>query len=232
MTHDHAPARRDAIVLLSGGIDSAVLACDLQSQGFTVHGLAFDYGQRHAVELHHAVAVADRLRAGLTVLRLPAGLFSGGQSSQVDGVAVPEGHHESESMRATIVPGRNLALLALAAARAEALGYGFVGYAAHRGDHAVYPDCRPQFAEHARAAIAASTDGRVDLVAPYLLMDKAEVVARGARVGAPLAETWSCYAGGMVHCGRCGACTERRGAFVAAGVGDPTAYLPPRTTTQ
>ncbi len=133
-------------------------------------------------------------------------------------------------MKATVVPNRNMILLALAAGWAISQKADAIAYAAHGGDHAIYPDCRPEFAEAMRHAIGLADWHRVELLRPFVTLTKADIVRRGAELGAPLGSTWSCYRGGARHCGRCGTCVERREAFALAGVPDPTDYeaaLPP-----
>jgi 7-cyano-7-deazaguanine synthase len=125
-------------------------------------------------------------------------------------------------MAATVVPNRKLILLAVAAGYAASRGAGAVAYAAHAGDHAIYPDCRPEFVAAAENAILAGCG--VELLAPFLTMTKAEIVKTGAVCGFPFEFTWSCYKGLEIHCGKCGTCVERREAFELAGVPDPTIY--------
>lgn len=213
------------VALYSGGLDSTTLLYDLRAQGHTLHALGIDYGQRHAREL----AAAERGAADLGVpyqavsLRGLLPLLAG--SSQTDpAIPVPHGHYADPTMRATVVPNRNLLLLSVAAAGAISLGADAVAYAAHAGDHPVYPDCRPAFVEAARAVLALVHYTPVALLAPYLGLTKADLVRRGTDLGVPYADTWSCYEGGALHCGRCGTCVERREAFVLAGRSDPTVY--------
>jgi 7-cyano-7-deazaguanine synthase len=216
------------VLVYSGGLDSTTLLYDLRAQGHTLHALGVDYGQRHAREL----AAAARLAAAAGVpyrtvdLRALTPLLGG--SSQTDpAVAVPLGHYADPTMRATVVPNRNLLLLSVAAAWAISQGAGAVAYAAHRGDHPVYPDCRPAFVDAARAVLALVHYTPVALLAPYLALTKADLVRRGTALGVPYGETWSCYVGGAVHCGACGTCVERRLAFIEAGTTDPTRYADP-----
>jgi 7-cyano-7-deazaguanine synthase len=129
-------------------------------------------------------------------------------------------------MRATVVPNRNMLLLAAAAAWAVSLKYDAVAIGVHRGDHAIYPDCRAEFHDAMEAALSLCDGRPVRLLRPFVALSKAEIAARAAVLGVPLAETWSCYEGGAVHCGRCGTCTERREAMFLAGVPDPTEYAP------
>ncbi len=218
--------RRKCVVLLSGGIDSTVLLYSLVAD-YECWPLTFDYGQRHDKECVAARNVCEaRNRSlllrfkylNLTCLRalLPSALTGEG--------TIPEGHYDEESMKSTVVPGRNLIFLAIAAGYAEGLGAECVAYAAHSEDHYLYPDCRPLFASEARTAIMASTDGAVMLHTPFLSMSKADIIKLGTKLTVPLKMTWSCYKGGGHHCGRCGTCMERREAFEKAGVEDPTIY--------
>lgn len=127
-------------------------------------------------------------------------------------------------MKATVVPNRNMLLIATAAAWAMSLKAASVAYGAHGGDHAIYPDCRPAFADALDQAIRLADWHEVTLERPFVGMDKTAIVRRGAELGVPFALTWSCYVGGDRHCGKCGTCVERKEAFVRAGVPDPTVY--------
>jgi 7-cyano-7-deazaguanine synthase len=138
---------------------------------------------------------------------------------------IPEGHYAAEVMKQTVVPNRNMILLAIAAGYAEGLGAGFVAYAAHAGDHYIYPDCRPEFVEAVRSAIQLATETRVQLLTPFLYWYKKDIVSWGKELGVPWKLTWSCYKGGEKHCGKCGTCIERKEAFILAGVDDPTEYV-------
>lgn len=213
------------VCLVSGGLDSCVLAASLAADGDAVRSLSVHYGQRHARELRSAEAVAARLGIPHQLLDLtPLGALLGGSSQTDSRVPVPEGHYADESMRTTVVPNRNMILLAVAVATAIGSRFDAVAYAAHAGDHPVYPDCRPEFVAALRSAVALCDWEPPLLLAPFSGLTKAEVVGRGARLGAPLDLTWSCYVGGELHCGRCGTCVERREAFQLAGVKDPTKY--------
>jgi 7-cyano-7-deazaguanine synthase len=145
------------------------------------------------------------------------------------GGAVPEGHYAEETMRVTVVPNRNAIMLAIAFGVAAAERADAVAAAVHGGDHFIYPDCRPAFVEAFEAMQRHALDGvaRISFSTPFLRMSKADIVREGARLEVPFAETWSCYKGGALHCGRCGTCVERREAFHLAGVEDPTPYEDP-----
>ena len=144
------------------------------------------------------------------------------------GVDVPEGHYTDASMAATVVPNRNAIMLSIAVGVAVSRGAGAVATAVHAGDHAIYPDCRPAFIEAIEREARIANEGFIadgfQVQAPFLLLRKDEIVRRGAALGVPFEETWSCYLGEDLHCGRCGTCVERREAFELAAVPDPTRY--------
>ncbi|KPV41512.1 7-cyano-7-deazaguanine synthase [Thiohalorhabdus denitrificans] len=217
------------LVVCSGGLDSVTLAEQVAAEGDLAGLVTFDYGQRHRKELEFARRAAERLGVGHDVVDLAAlGRHLSG-SALTDAVDVPEGHYAADNMAVTVVPNRNPILFTIAFGIANARGWDRVAAAVHGGDHFVYPDCRPEFvdafAEMERRALAGM--GEVAFHTPYVERSKADIVAAGAGLGVPFAETWSCYQGGEVHCGRCGTCVERREAFHLAGVADPTAYADP-----
>ena len=216
-----------AVLTYSGGLDSTVLLHHLRAAGHVMYALSVNYGQRHARELESAARLAGAIGvthqvADLTSIRP---LLAGGSLTSA-GIEVPDGHYEEEAMKATVVPNRNMILLSLATAWAVSLKAECVAYAAHGGDHAIYPDCRPAFADAMATAIGQADWHPVKLLRPFMTWTKADIVRRGAGLGVPFALTWSCYKGGAEHCGRCGTCIERREAFYLAGVEDPTAYAP------
>jgi 7-cyano-7-deazaguanine synthase len=199
------------VLIYSGGLDSTVLLHHLRADGHHVRALSINYGQRHGRELEAAALFAKRLGIEQRVadLRAIAPLLAG--SSLTSGnIAVPEGHYEAESMKATVVPNRNMLLLALATAWAISLKADCVAYGAHGGDHAIYPDCRPEFADAMARAIGLADWHKVELIRPFVDWSKATIVRRGVELGVPFADTWSCYVGHALHCGRCGTCIERR----------------------
>ena len=213
------------VLIHSGGMDSTVLLAHLVAEGREVHALSVDYGQRHRRELAAAAELCAHYRVSHRIadLRGVTSLFGANALTDAQ-VAVPEGHYEEASMKATVVPNRNMLLIATAAAWAMALKAGAVAYGAHGGDHAIYPDCRPAFAEALDKAIRLADWHEVSLERPFVGWDKTAIVRRGAELGVPFALTWSCYVGGDRHCGKCGTCVERKEAFVRAGVSDPTDY--------
>lgn len=212
------------VVLLSGGMDSTVLLWWCLSEFDRVEGISINYGQRHRQELEHAHKIAEQAGIEHHAVDLCGllGVLRG--SALTDSIDVPEGHYANESMKATVVPNRNMLLISVAASAAISRELDGVAYAAHAGDHPIYPDCRPEFADAVAACLARCHYKPIRLIRPFIKMDKTEVCRFGAELGAPLENTWSCYRGGDVHCGRCGTCVERREAFSLAGVLDPTEY--------
>lgn len=213
------------LVIYSGGLDSTVLLYHLQQAGHELSTLSVNYGQRHACELICAANICSRLGIVHKVADLSSirSLLAGSSLTSTD-IEVAEGHYTEESMKTTIVPNRNMILLALATGHALSIGAGQVAYAAHSGDHAIYPDCRNEFADAMAEAMRLCDWQPVALSRPFIDWSKADIVRRGAELNLPFERTWSCYKGGEQHCGRCGTCIERREAFDLAGVHDPTAY--------
>jgi len=145
--------------------------------------------------------------------------------SQTGNEPVPEGHYAEESMKATVVPNRNMIMISIAVGWAVSTGSKDVYAAMHAGDHTIYPDCREEFVVPLQQAIQKGNAwNNCYFWAPFLEKTKAEIVKLGADLHAPLDQTWSCYKGGILHCGVCGTCVERKEAFQFAGVVDPTEY--------
>ncbi len=221
-----------AVVLLSGGLDSATTLAVARSEGLACHCLTVDYGQRHRVELEAAEAVARQLGAAShRVVSLDLRAIGG--SALTDDIQVP--HHEdpgSGSVPVTYVPARNTVLLALLLGLAEVLGARDLFLGANAVDYSGYPDCRPAFLrafeELAAVATRAGTEegARFRVRAPLLHLSKAEIVRLGMELGVDFSLTWSCYdpRPGNLACGLCDACVLRRRGFQEAGVPDPTPY--------
>jgi 7-cyano-7-deazaguanine synthase len=213
------------VLIYSGGMDSTTLLYQLLAEGHEVRCLSIDYGQRHRRELDGAAEICQTLGVEHRVADLTsvAPLLAG--SALVSGdVEVPEGHYEAENMKLTVVPNRNMLMLSVAIAWAVSTKCDAVAYAAHGGDHTIYPDCRPEFIAAMNVAAGLCDWHSVQILAPYQNMDKGLIARIGADLGVPYGKTWSCYKGLDKHCGRCGACTERREAFMLAGAPDPTEY--------
>lgn len=214
-----------SVAIFSGGLDSTVLLHELLHAGDEVLALSIDYGQRHRIELEYAQRTVQKLgipwqRADLSAV---APLLAGSSQTSSD-IAVPHGHYAEETMKLTVVPNRNMIMLAVAGGWAISVKASRLAYGAHTGDHAIYPDCRPEFVDAMRHALSLADWHQLELYCPFIHLDKAGIVARGAELGVEFASTYSCYEGGQIHCGACGTCVERREAFHKAGVPDPTEY--------
>lgn len=224
---------RSAIVLLSGGLDSATVLAIARAAGFDCHALSLDYGQRHSAELAAAARVAASL--GVVehrVMRLGLGELGGSALTDVS-IAVPES--PSDGIPVTYVPARNTVMLALALAWAEVSGARDIFIGVNAVDYSGYPDCRPEFVEAfermANLATRAGIEGRgLTIHAPLQHLSKADIIRRGVALGVDYARTVSCYQADPEGraCGVCDACRLRRQGFEQAGVPDPTIYMETR----
>lgn len=223
--------RPHTLAVVSGGMDSTTLAYMAAVDGpLTI--LSFDYGQRHVRELDYAARTAERLGAKQIVVPMSwlGPMIAGTSALVTQEIEVPDGHYAEETMRATVVPNRNAVMLNVAASVAIAVGAQRIGTGVHAGDHAVYPDCRPEFVEALDGMLRVANegflpDGWTGIWAPFVDVPKDAIATIGDGLGVQWLDTWSCYKGGEVHCGACGTCFERREAFQLAGVEDPTEYL-------
>lgn len=214
------------IVVCSGGLDSVTLAYKVAAEYQLARLVSFDYGQRHKKELGYARLCADYLQVPHSIIDIAAVGVQLSGSALTDHIAVPDGHYEEQSMKATVVPNRNAIMLTIAYGMAAAQKLDAVATAVHGGDHFIYPDCRPDFIQSFEAMQNHALDGfaAVRLYTPFLHLKKSDIVIKGAHLNVPFAHTWSCYKGGARHCGRCGTCVERREAFAVAQITDPTNY--------
>lgn len=214
------------LVVCSGGLDSITLAYKVAHEHTLSALVSFDYGQRHKKELDFAALCAKKLNVPHHVVDIShAGKMLSG-SALTDDIDVPEGHYAEDSMKITVVPNRNAIMLTIAYGIASAQNLDAVATAVHGGDHFIYPDCRPDFIEAFEKMQNHALEGLSDikLHTPFLDKTKADIAAEGARLNVPFSDTWSCYKGGDIHCGKCGTCVERREAFDLAGVEDSTIY--------
>lgn len=214
---------RNSLIALSGGVDSTTLLYEYREE--VACAVGFDYGSKHnARELAAAKAICHELE--IPYLIIPLAFIGEYFRSDLllSGGEMKLGDYSEENMSSTVVPFRNGIMLSVLAGLAESRDLQQVLIANHFGDHAIYPDCRESFVKPMGEAITAGTSNGVKLVAPYTTLTKAEIVARGTRLGVPYGKTYSCYQGGERHCGRCGTCRERHDAFVANGLEDPTLY--------
>lgn len=202
------------VLVYSGGMDSTTLLYKLLKDGDEVVCISFDYGQRHKKELRAAAAICKMLKIPHKIINLKqaAGVFSGSALTSKN-INVPEGHYKDKTMRSTVVPNRNMIFLALAAAYAVSLKFDRIAIAVHSGDHAIYPDCRPDFIKKMRAATVSANYEKIDIYAPFLNITKTQIAKIGCRLDVPFEKTWTCYKGLRNPCGKCGACTERKEAL-------------------
>ena len=208
------------LLIYSGGLDSTTLLYEYKDS--IDLAVTFDYGSKHnAKEI--ACAKENCQRLGIRHLIIPLGFI--GQYFKSDllqsGGEIPEGSYADENMKSTVVPFRNGIMLAVAAGLAESYGLDAVLLANHSGDHAIYPDCRPEFIDAFSAAVKAGTYEGIQVVSPYCNITKRDIALRGKALGLDYSLTYSCYKGGEKHCGKCGTCVERKEAL--AGF-DPTVY--------
>ena len=223
-----------AVVLLSGGLDSAVaLAVALRRDGRRCVALSFDYGQRHRHELACAKAVSEALGVPHRVVTLDLRAIGG--SALTDEIAVPKGRNEAAmtaDIPVTYVPARNLVFLSLAAGLAEVVGAREIYAGVNAVDYSGYPDCRPEFIRSFEQTVnlgtKAGVEGRTLAVrTPLISLSKADIIRLGVELGTPLERTSSCYDPDPsgASCGRCDSCVIRARGFAEAGVPDPTRYV-------
>lgn len=212
------------VVIYSGGMDSFTLLNEVSQNGDEVFALSFDYGQRHSKELTYAQRVCKQLNIAHKVVDIRAINSLIGGSSLTDNIDVPEGHYEDLSMQQTVVPNRNMILLSLATGYAVSLEAKKVYYGAHGGDHAIYPDCRPEFVEKMNQVCAIANYQSVEICTPYLHLDKGQILQKGLAMKLNYGDSWTCYNGRTHACGKCGACQERLEAFEVNRTVDPLEY--------
>lgn len=214
---------KDSVIIVSGGMDSITLLHERHEE--IALGISFDYGSNHnSREIPFARMHCQRL--GIKHIVIPLDFMSVYfRSSLLDGAdAIPEGHYEDANMKSTVVPFRNGIMLSIACGIAESNGLSRVFIANHGGDHAIYPDCRSEFIKAMDAAMSAGTYAHINIEAPYTEITKTDIALIGKAIGLDYTETWSCYKGGNVHCGKCGTCIERQEALRNAGIEDKTEY--------
>lgn len=214
---------KDAVIILSGGMDSVTLLYEQQAR--IALAITFDYGSNHNQrEAMYAKQHCQLL--GIEHLLIPLEFMSRYfKSSLLEGAdAIPEGDYDDTNMKSTVVPFRNGIMLSVACGIAESRGLTKVMIANHFGDHAIYPDCRAEFIRPMSEAMRAGTYVGVEILAPYTGISKTDIALIGKRLGVDYSQTYSCYKGGELHCGKCGTCVERKQALHDAGIVDNTLY--------
>jgi 7-cyano-7-deazaguanine synthase len=204
------------VIILSGGMDSGVLLATLAEEGEKeIHTLTFDYGSKHnKKEILCAQGLAKKYKcasANIIDLKFIGKKFK--SDLLKTGGDIPEGHYEAENMKSTVVPFRNGIMLSIGAGFAESIGAEYIYYGAHAGDHHIYPDCRPEFADAMKSAIYNGTEKNICLETPFMNSNKRSIATLGKQLGFDFSITWTCYKAQAKHCGCCGSCNERREAL-------------------
>lgn len=203
---------RNSLIILSGGMDSTTI---LYKYWESIHSaISFNYGSKHnQKEIGFARYHCAKMGVQHDVIDLE--FFNEFFSSDLlqSGGQIPEGHYEDESMKQTVVPFRNGIMLSIAAGIAESRGLNSIYIGNHAGDHAIYPDCRPDFISAMNDATKYGTYNCVEILSPFLNLNKRNIALIGFGLGINYSDTWTCYKGEEVHCGKCGSCTERKEAL-------------------
>jgi 7-cyano-7-deazaguanine synthase len=213
-----------AVVIYSGGMDSFTILQRAHKDGYDLYPLTFDYGQKHSKEIDYARRVCNELNLPHRIIDITAINQLLQSSSLTSDKSIPEGHYEADNMKSTVVPNRNMILLSLAIGYAVDIGASKVFYGAHSGDHAIYPDCRPEFVRAMNAVANIANYEPVEIVTPYLQGDKISILRDGLAMGLDYGKTWTCYNGREKACGKCGSCVERLEAFTLNNSVDPLPY--------
>ena len=217
--------KKPIVLGLSGGLDSTALLATLLHRGQNVQPVIFTYGSKHNVYENLA---AERICEYYNITPIKAdmtAIMSTFNSNLLkSGGVIPEGHYTDDSMKKTVVPSRNLIFISIMAGIAESICSHTVALGVHAGDHAIYPDCRPEFIESANKTIEFSSENRVGIIAPFLYDHKGIVLKNGLSAGMPAHLTRTCYKDQPMACGKCGSCTERLEAFEFMGLKDPIEY--------
>ena len=223
---------KKVVMGLSGGMDSATLLGMLLDKGAEIQACHFNYGSKqNAYEDDAVLKIIEYYRQkGFKIQYhhfLVASIFSAFQSNLLQsGGEIPEGHYEADSMKLTVVPGRNLIFASILAGLAESVGAESIALGVHSGDHHIYPDCRDSFIRSLRETVKESTDGKVNVIAPLIAEDKTSILRIGYALQYPVPYylTRTCYKDQLHSCGKCGSCQERLEAFNNIGKNDPITY--------
>ena len=212
---------KDIVILYSGGMDSSVALYQYAER--IKLAVSFNYGSKHNVrEIEFAAKNCQKTGIEHRIVELDLNKMGFISDLLQSGGEIPDGHYEDENMKKTVVPFRNGIMLSIAAGIAESMECDKLLISNHAGDHAIYPDCRPDFIQSMSSAIQFGTYNKVEILAPYTNLSKREIAIIGKEIGVPFENTYSCYNGKEIHCGTCGTCTERKEALEGF---DPTVYL-------
>jgi len=215
----------NSIVSLSGGMDSGTALAWAKEHSMDVLAIGFIYGSKHnPYEQECAEQLAEHFQIEFMRVNLTDIFFNLKSNLLLSGGEIPEGHYESDSMKQTVVPGRNIIFASILVGIAESRGFDTVVLGIHAGDHVIYPDCRPEFFNAMNCAVRHGTNEKVNLKAPFLYGDKSTILKYGYKREFPYHLTRTCYKDQELACGKCGACTERLEAFRSIGEEDPIEY--------
>tara|TARA_B100001175_G_C19352692_1_gene563150 strand:+ start:85 stop:741 length:657 start_codon:yes stop_codon:yes gene_type:complete len=212
------------VVVYSGGLDSFTLLNHSIDLGYEAFPITFNYGQKHIKEMTYAENFCKEKSLSLKIIDITEinSLLEG--SALTDTLEVPKGHYEDESMKTTVVPNRNMILISLATAYAVTINADEVWYGAHGGDHAIYPDCRPEFVNKINETTLVANYSPISVKAPFIELSKDQILSLGIGLNLDYSKTWTCYEGRKLACGECGSCVERLEAFANNQLKDPLTY--------
>ena len=208
------------LVVYSGGLDSYTLLNKAIKKFDYVEAITFNYGQKHNKEIEYAKSNCAKLNINHEVVNLDLKNILA-DSALVGDIDVPEGNYDKEKMKQTIVPNRNMIMISVAASLVIKNDIEYLWYAAHSGDHEIYPDCRPEFIDKMAAVLEICDYHKIKFEAPFQNLSKNEIVATGLSMGLDYSKTWTCYEGKEKPCGKCSACLERALSFEANNTEDP-----------
>ena len=208
------------LVVYSGGLDSYTLLNKAMKNFDRVEAITFNYGQKHNKEIEYAKSNCVELNIKHEVVNLDLENILAG-SALVGDIDIPEGNYDKEKMKQTIVPNRNMIMISVAASLVIKNDIEYLWYAAHSGDHEIYPDCRPEFIDKMAAVLEICDYHKIKFEAPFQNLSKNEIVATGLSMDLDYSKTWTCYEGKEKPCGKCSACLERALSFKANNTKDP-----------
>lgn len=212
------------IVILSGGLDSTTMLYRLIADSHSVKAISFLYGQKHFKELEMAKKTCEKLGIEHNIIDITSITKFISNSSLTSEQPVPQGHYEDENMKKTVVPSRNSIMAMIANGYAVNIDYDAIALGVHAGDHAIYPDCRPEFIDALRELLKVNNFKSIYVWAPFLKMNKTSILTQGIKLGVDYSLTWTCYEGKKEACGKCGSCQERLEAFKENNIKDPLEY--------
>ena len=211
---------RSVLVVYSGGLDSYTLLNKALDKFERVEAITFDYGQKHSKEITFASKVCSENAIAHEVVNLDLEKILSG-SALIGTSEIPEGNYDKEKMKQTVVPNRNMIMISVAASLAIKNKCEYLWYAAHSGDHEIYPDCRPEFISKLGEVLKICDYHEIIFEAPFKGMTKGEIIKEGLNMDLDYSKAWTCYEGKDNPCGKCSACLERQNAFKINNIEDP-----------